>query len=178
MRFALTEDQRLLQDSIGKALEQFSPLERVRRFADGGEPAAPDIWAGLADLGLPGLIIPEEHGGLGRQRGLHHAEAKTAMLLSDQQAGQAKLGQAAPEVGRGLLLLVGEPPHPLQRRERLQRLGDAGLQQLLVLGKCEPHDVQAFAALGSRGMPRPRSEMMFFWIWAVPPPMIRPRSNM
>jgi alkylation response protein AidB-like acyl-CoA dehydrogenase len=65
VRFALSEDQRLLQDSVAKALEQLSPLERVRRFADQGETAAPDIWAGLADLGLPGLLIDEEHGGLG-----------------------------------------------------------------------------------------------------------------
>lgn len=65
MRFALSEDQVLLQDSINKALASLSPLDRVRRFADGGEESAPDIWAGLVDLGLPGLLIPEEHGGLG-----------------------------------------------------------------------------------------------------------------
>jgi alkylation response protein AidB-like acyl-CoA dehydrogenase len=65
MRFALSEDQRLLQDSLEKALAELSPLERVRRFADGGEATAADIWRGLADLGLPGLLIGEEHGGLG-----------------------------------------------------------------------------------------------------------------
>lgn len=65
MRFALSEDQKLLQDSIAKALAELSPLERVRRFADADERTAPDIWAGLADLGLPGLMIPEAHGGLG-----------------------------------------------------------------------------------------------------------------
>lgn len=65
MRFALSEDQTLLQDSLNRALADLSTLERVRRFADGDEPSAPDIWAGLADLGLPGLIVPEEHGGLG-----------------------------------------------------------------------------------------------------------------
>jgi alkylation response protein AidB-like acyl-CoA dehydrogenase len=65
VRFALSEDQRLLQDSVEKALAELSPLERVRRFADGGELAAPDVWAGLADLGLPGLLVPEDRGGLG-----------------------------------------------------------------------------------------------------------------
>jgi alkylation response protein AidB-like acyl-CoA dehydrogenase len=65
MRFALSEDQTLLQDSLNRALGDLSPLERVRKFADGGEETAPDIWAGLSELGLPGLLVPEEHGGLG-----------------------------------------------------------------------------------------------------------------
>ena len=34
MRFALSEDQRLLQDSVQRALASLAPLERVRRFAD------------------------------------------------------------------------------------------------------------------------------------------------
>jgi len=65
MRFALSEDQTLLQDSVSRALADLSPLERVRKYADGDECSAPDIWAGLSDLGLPGLMIAEEHGGLG-----------------------------------------------------------------------------------------------------------------
>ncbi len=65
MRFALSEDQTLLQDSLNRTLADISPLERVRKFADGDEWSAPDVWAGLADLGLPGLMIAEEYGGLG-----------------------------------------------------------------------------------------------------------------
>jgi alkylation response protein AidB-like acyl-CoA dehydrogenase len=65
MRFALSEDQVLLQDSLRKALSELSPLDRVRRFADQDEASAPDIWAGLTELGLPGVLIPEAHGGLG-----------------------------------------------------------------------------------------------------------------
>jgi len=65
MRFALSEDQTLLQDSVTRALSDLAPLERVRKYADGGELTAPDIWAGMSDLGLPGLMIAEEHGGLG-----------------------------------------------------------------------------------------------------------------
>ncbi|WP_293676888.1 acyl-CoA dehydrogenase family protein [uncultured Phenylobacterium sp.] len=65
MRFALSEDQTLLQDSLSRTLADLSPLERVRRFADENQAAAPDIWAGLSELGLPGLLVPEEYGGLG-----------------------------------------------------------------------------------------------------------------
>jgi len=65
MRFALSDDQKMLQDSLAKALAEVSPLERVRRFADDPEDAAEDVWRGLADYGLPGIVIPEAHGGLG-----------------------------------------------------------------------------------------------------------------
>jgi alkylation response protein AidB-like acyl-CoA dehydrogenase len=65
MRFALSEDQVLLQDSLAKALASLSPLERVRAFA--GDPAdrAADVWQGLADFGLAGLSVPEAFGGQG-----------------------------------------------------------------------------------------------------------------
>lgn len=65
MRFGLSEEQRLLQDSLASALERLSPLERVRRFAEGGEAVAADVWRGLAEDGLAGLLVPEAHGGLG-----------------------------------------------------------------------------------------------------------------
>src|SRR6185437_10546539 len=65
MRFALSEDQKLLAASVEKALAELAPLERVRRFADQGETTADDLRRGLTELGLPGLLIDEEHGGLG-----------------------------------------------------------------------------------------------------------------
>jgi alkylation response protein AidB-like acyl-CoA dehydrogenase len=104
MRFALSEDQRMLQDSVAKAMADLSPLDRVRRFADGDERTAPDIWAGLADLGLPGLMIPEAHGGLGL--GLLEAalaaEAMAAVVAPTPFLGSAVLAPLA-------LTLAGSP---------------------------------------------------------------------
>lgn len=65
MDFALSAEQRLLQTSLSGVLERVSPLERVRGFAEGNAPVAGDIWAALTDLGAPGVIIDEDHGGLG-----------------------------------------------------------------------------------------------------------------
>jgi alkylation response protein AidB-like acyl-CoA dehydrogenase len=65
MEFALSEDQRQFQESLDRALERLSPLERVRRFAADDEPVARDVWRGLADLGAAAVLIPEAHGGLG-----------------------------------------------------------------------------------------------------------------
>ena len=65
MDFALSPDQRLMQDSLTGVLARAAPLARVRSFAGSGEPVAGDVWAELTALGVPGMLIAEEHGGLG-----------------------------------------------------------------------------------------------------------------
>ena len=63
MQFGLSEEQVLLQDNVNRFLSDNVPLERVRKYAEDGSDA--DVWQGLTELGLPALLIPEEHGGLG-----------------------------------------------------------------------------------------------------------------
>lgn len=101
MRFALSEDQTLLQDSLTRALAGLAPLERVRRFADGGEAAAPDIWKGLSDLGLPGLLIDEGHGGLnlGLLEAALAAEAIGGAVAPTPFLGSAVLAPLALKLG-------------------------------------------------------------------------------
>ncbi len=65
MEFGLSEDQKLMQESAGRTLEKVSPLERVRKAAEGGEAYAPDIWQALVELGVPGMLAPEAQGGMG-----------------------------------------------------------------------------------------------------------------
>lgn len=65
MEFGLSEDQKLLQESVRGTLEKVSPLERVRKVAEAREPHADDIWAALKELGVPGMLVPEAHGGMG-----------------------------------------------------------------------------------------------------------------
>jgi alkylation response protein AidB-like acyl-CoA dehydrogenase len=64
MEFGLTDDQKMMQDSVNRTLERVCPLERVRKAA-GHEPYAGDVLKALAELGVPGLLIPEDFGGLG-----------------------------------------------------------------------------------------------------------------
>ena len=65
MDFALTQDQRLMQESLARTLEQASSLDRVRRFAGDLTDKGADVWQALAEFGVAGIVIPEEHGGLG-----------------------------------------------------------------------------------------------------------------
>ncbi|MFN4224743.1 MAG: acyl-CoA dehydrogenase family protein [Hyphomonas sp.] len=65
MEFALSEDQRLLQDSLKGVLSGAASLDRIRKIAAGEAAEAETLDAALADFGLFGLMVPEGAGGLG-----------------------------------------------------------------------------------------------------------------
>ncbi len=65
MEFGLSSEQRLLQDSLHQYLGERAPLARVRRFAEQDEGRAADLASGLAELGVPALLITPEFGGIG-----------------------------------------------------------------------------------------------------------------
>ncbi len=62
MEFGLSEEQTLLQDSLNRYLDDASSLDEVRSFV---ENPASGLWSGLAELGVPALLIPESAGGVG-----------------------------------------------------------------------------------------------------------------
>jgi alkylation response protein AidB-like acyl-CoA dehydrogenase len=63
MEFGLSSDQKMMQDSLDRTLTRVAPLERVR----GANGHAPDVLKAVAELGVTGILIPEEFGGLGLQ---------------------------------------------------------------------------------------------------------------
>ena len=64
MLFRFTEDPLLFAGSVRDYLAGTHGPEVLRRLdAEGNRDGA--IWQGLADMGLTGLLVPEEHGGLG-----------------------------------------------------------------------------------------------------------------
>ena len=64
MEFGLSQEQILLQDSVSKFLNDKVPLDKVRQIAS-GESSDAEVWQGLAELGIPSLLIAEEQGGVG-----------------------------------------------------------------------------------------------------------------
>ena len=64
MDFRFTEDQLLFAESVREYLAGTHGPEVLRRLdeLDNRDPA---IWRGLVDMGLTGLLVPEEFGGLG-----------------------------------------------------------------------------------------------------------------
>ena len=54
-----------MQDTLHRVLDDRSPLDAVRAFAADPERRADVIWRELTELGVPGLLVDEEHGGSG-----------------------------------------------------------------------------------------------------------------
>jgi alkylation response protein AidB-like acyl-CoA dehydrogenase len=65
MEFALSSDQRMLQESLERMLARACPLERVRQAAEAKAPVARDVWDALVELGAAGILSPESFGGAG-----------------------------------------------------------------------------------------------------------------
>ena len=65
MRFAFTEDQLLFRDTVADLLAKECPPEAVRDAWTHDLGRRPDLWAPLAEMGVIGLTVPEQHGGLG-----------------------------------------------------------------------------------------------------------------
>jgi alkylation response protein AidB-like acyl-CoA dehydrogenase len=64
MDFGLSEEQRMLEESLTRHLSAAVPLDRLRQAAD-PQTADDDLVEGLAELGITALLVPEESGGLG-----------------------------------------------------------------------------------------------------------------
>lgn len=65
MEFGLSKEQEALRESIGTFLRRNVALERIQRFVNEGADRADEIWAGICDLGVPGMLIEETRGGIG-----------------------------------------------------------------------------------------------------------------
>ena len=66
MSLALSEEQEELQRSLRRFLEDKSPMAEVRRLMETADGYDPVVWRQMGQqLGLQGLALPEEHGGMG-----------------------------------------------------------------------------------------------------------------
>jgi len=66
MNFAFSEEQEELRKTVRSFLDQKSPEAEVRRLMETDEGYDPAVWKQMGEqLGLQGLIVPEEFGGSG-----------------------------------------------------------------------------------------------------------------
>jgi alkylation response protein AidB-like acyl-CoA dehydrogenase len=66
MRLVLDAEQQQLRSSVRKLLADHAPPARVREIMAGDDGYDRELWRRLAgELGLAGLVVPEQHGGAG-----------------------------------------------------------------------------------------------------------------
>ncbi|MDP6932314.1 MAG: acyl-CoA dehydrogenase family protein [Myxococcota bacterium] len=100
----LDEDQLLLAESAVPVLEAGAGPDRFRALRDSGQTLDATLWEQLVELGWPGIVFPEDRGGLGWglpelvvvMEALGHRLAVTPMLstvlagILDPEAGSAE----------------------------------------------------------------------------------------
>ena len=63
MDFDLSDEQRLLQETVSQFIQNECPPARLRELFDDEVGYDPVLWKGLAELGLAGIHLPGEYGG-------------------------------------------------------------------------------------------------------------------
>ena len=63
MDFDLSEEQQLLQETVGQFIENECPMARIRELFDDEVGYDPVLWKGLAEMGLAGIHLPGDLGG-------------------------------------------------------------------------------------------------------------------
>jgi alkylation response protein AidB-like acyl-CoA dehydrogenase len=104
MNFDFTDDQQAIKRTAREFLQARYKLELVRQLADSDRGFTDEQWAAVAELGWPGVMVDEEHGGLGLgaveliviQEELGYALAPTP-LLSTVAAGLLIAAAGSPE---------------------------------------------------------------------------------
>src|SRR2546428_11944036 len=92
MNFGLSEDQLLFKQTLRRFVEEQCPTSRVRAVMESDSGHDTGLWQSLAEIGVPGLIVPASFGGAGLE-------------VRDLALGAAELGYGAapgPFLGNGL----------------------------------------------------------------------------
>jgi alkylation response protein AidB-like acyl-CoA dehydrogenase len=65
MDFGFTQEQEQLRAQVRRLLDAELPLDRILAWSADPRPLDRALWKRTAELGWPGMTVPEEHGGLG-----------------------------------------------------------------------------------------------------------------
>jgi alkylation response protein AidB-like acyl-CoA dehydrogenase len=142
MEFNFDEEQILLQETVRDFLSGECPVEFVRAQWETDTGRCPEFWSKLTEIGVPGVLVPEEFGGLGMSEidsvlvfleigraALAEPVVSTAAVAAPllREAGDDALAkQWLPKVALGeAIIAVAQPTSPL--------VSDAHIADLLIL---------------------------------------------
>jgi alkylation response protein AidB-like acyl-CoA dehydrogenase len=101
VHFNFAEEQLLFQESLAGMLAKECPADRIRGLWDTETGRSPELWATLAAMGLQGLVVDEEHGGLGLD------EVDLVLLL--EEVGRVALAEPLVDTGLVASRLLSDP---------------------------------------------------------------------
>ena len=63
----LNDEQQMLQDSVARLMADKGPVSHLRELRDRNDEKGYDepLWHAMVEAGLTGILVPEEHGGIG-----------------------------------------------------------------------------------------------------------------
>ena len=125
MNLGVSAEQRELRNAIRRFLAERAPITRVRELMDSTDGIDPDVWRqASAQLGLPGIAVPEEYGGAG------FSFAEQAIVLEELGAALFTGPYLASAVLAATALRLAEKvgDHEVARRARtaLAAIGETG----------------------------------------------------
>jgi alkylation response protein AidB-like acyl-CoA dehydrogenase len=128
MHFELDSDQSALQDSLQRFFAREYEFERRRAFLSLPYGSSESVWRSLADQGVLGVGIPEEHGGIG---------GPTEVMLVMEEIGRALVLE--PFMSTVVLCgsLLAERGRPAQQSELFARITSGDCK--LALAHSEEH---------------------------------------
>jgi len=131
MDFTLSEEQNMLREAAARFVREQYGLEARRKLLAGAGWSR-ENWASYADFGWLGLLVPEEHGGLGcsvldaaiLSEELGHAivlepvlaSAVVATRLIDRSGNRSVRGSRLPRLASGEAIIALANEEPQQRR--------------------------------------------------------------
>jgi len=145
MRFAFTDDQKMLRDTVREVLQRECPPEVVRAAWEGRPDGARAVWDTLAETGVIGMTASEEAGGMGM--------SELDLVLPLEESGYAALpGPIVDTVAVGIPLL--EAAGTSVQKERW--LGPATVGEARIVVSFEdqaivPHAASADVLIAERG---------------------------
>ena len=142
MYFGLSEEQSFFKDNVKKYLEDNASLDQIRKIASNDETSiGKEIHQGFLNLGVNGLLIPEEFGGYGLSK------ASMAVVSEELSRGYIGVGSLATrsEIAAELIICGGTQT---QKQTWLPKLASAEILPTAVF--TEPNTGSDLGALRTR----------------------------
>jgi alkylation response protein AidB-like acyl-CoA dehydrogenase len=142
MQFGLSESQQILKDMARKFFAGECPMAAVRKAMETATAHDAALWSKLAEQGFTGIVVPEEHGGMGL--------GKVELILLMEEAGYALLPGPFFSTVALACPVMDALGTPAQKKKYLERIATGQARSTLALvesgGSWDPASLELSAA--------------------------------